>query len=109
MKVFAQAPSAEIGADDRVEMGVEDVQDCAAEQGEVVADDLTAPDAKRDCLSELWPFAFGKDLYKAMVHNLLPGLGIHHWIVLTTSAHPSVAPGGPRVGSQSPCVPRPCV
>ena len=65
MKAIIQDPSAEISVDDKVEMGVEDMQD--TEQGGVAADDLTAPDAKRDCVSDVWPFALGKDFYKATV------------------------------------------
>ena len=99
MKAISQDPSAEIAADDKVETGVEDMQD--AEQGGVATDeDLTPPDMKRDCVSDLWPFAFGKDFYKAMVQELLPGLAIHHWIVLTTSAHPSVAVAGHEMGAK---------
>ena len=96
---ISQDPSAEIAADDKVETGVEDMQD--AEQGGVATDeDLTPPDMKRDCVSDLWPFAFGKDFYEAMVQELLPGLAIHHWIVLTTSAHPSVAVAGHEMGAK---------
>ena len=98
MKAITLDPSAEILMDDKVEMGVEDMQD--AEQGGVAADDLTAPDAKRDCVSDLWPFALGKDFYKATVQELLPGLTIHHWIVMATSAHPSPAVAGHEMGAK---------
>ena len=96
-----QDPSAEIQADDKVETGVEDMQESGdAHMADADAeDDLLAPE-KRDCVSDLWPFAFGKDYYKAMVQALLPGTSIHNWIVMTTSAHPSVALAGHELGAK---------
>ena len=54
-KICRRSP--EIQADDEVEVGVEEMQD--EEPGDAhAADDLIAPD-NRDCISDLWPFAFG--------------------------------------------------
>ena len=101
LKAIKQDPSAEIAADDKVETGVEDMQECAEDApADPPADDLQVPGARRDCLSDLWPFAFGKDFYKAMCQQLLPGLAVQLWVVLTTCAHPSAAVAGHELGAK---------
>lgn len=51
------------------------------------ADDLMM--SKRDCIVDLWPFAFGMDFYKSILEGISGDTVAQHLVVLTTSAHPS--------------------
>ena len=70
-----------------------------AEDGEV---EMAAPGKKRDCIVDLWPFAYPADYYKSIVNALsddgssLP----HHMAVLTCSGHPAPALAAHSMGIQ---------
>ena len=46
---------------------------------------------KRDLIVGLWPFAFSKEYYKAIIAGFCGGERLSHIVVLSTSAHPACA------------------
>ena len=78
---------AEIAADDREG----DLGDAFMfeEEGEEAGNMEEAMNSKRDCIVDLWPFAFGMDFYKSLLEGMLGDIVAQHLVVLTTSAHPS--------------------
>ena len=81
----------EINPDDLEVMGV----DAGVEEEGGAADEPTLGGlGRRDCVVDLWPFAFGKDYYKALIEGLAPNETISHLVILTTSAHPAPALAG---------------
>ena len=78
---------AEIAADDRQD----DLGDMVMfeEEGEEAGNMEEAMNSKRDCIVDLWPFAFGMDFYKSLLEGMLGDIVAQHFVVLTTSAHPS--------------------
>jgi len=82
--------NAEMDVDHIEHMGVD------AAMGDGEDDDLEPtilppPGGKRDVIVALWPFAFSKEYYKAIVEGVCGGERISHIVVLSTSAHPAYA------------------
>ena len=95
LRPAGQVPDA--GAENTAELDQDDleyvgVDDCVEEGGEDAADDtadvLVPPPERRNCVTDLWPFAFGRDFYKELIDAVAPQESIAHLVVLTTSAHP---------------------
>ena len=89
--------NSEIDADDRE---VENVDDQMQEEtgtsteNDTALEELVPPGSRRDCIVDLWPFAFGKEYYKALLDGIAPNDSVDHLVVLSTSAHPSVLLAG---------------
>lgn len=82
-----------MAADDLEALGVDEgMADGDDEDGlEPEANLVTPPGGKRDLIIGLWPFAFSKEYYKAIVEGLCGGERLSHIVVLTTSAYPAHA------------------
>ena len=91
--------NAEIHADDREHEHVDShmQDDSSSPDKDPIADvlaQLLPPSGRRDCIVDLWPFAFGKEFYKALLDGVAPSESLDHLVVLTTSAHPSLPLAG---------------
>ena len=74
-----------------------------AEHNEVQADDvaeededdgppeevIVSPVCDRSCIRDLWPFAYGKEYYKAMIMGIIGSEAIAHFIYISATAHPA--------------------
>ena len=88
---------AEIDADDRETENVDELMQEETEadpNADALAQLVNPSFHRRDCIVDLWPFAFGKEFYKALFNGLAPNESVDHLVVLTTSAHPSSALAG---------------
>ena len=97
---LAQIPAnSEIPAEDREHENVDAhmQDDSSAPDKDPMADvlaQLLPPSGRRDCIVDLWPFAFGKEFYKALIDGVAANESLDHMVVMTTSAHPSLPLAG---------------
>jgi len=79
----------EMNQDDLEVIGVDDCVEEEVVEVSEVEEALLAPPSRRDCIVDLWPFAFGRDFYKQLFDAVAPQESISHCVVLSTSAHPA--------------------
>ena len=81
--------SVEIDPDDQEAPGIDDEIEGEEEDAEGNPVEPIPPQAR--CVQELWPFAFPKEWYKAIILGVTKGSRPSCIVLLTTSAHPSPA------------------
>jgi hypothetical protein len=80
----------EIDPDDTEHVGVDAGMGDGDDDGQEQEPTIAKP-GKRDLIVNLWPFAFSKEYYKAIVEGFCGGERLSHIVVLSTSGHPAYA------------------
>ena len=95
-------PDAELEREDLEEQlddGQEEIEGDGSEGPMETFDEVTleAPGGKRDCVVDLWPFAYSAEYYKSLLSALNEKMP-HHFVICSTSAHPGPAMAGQALG-----------
>ena len=79
-------PACEID-DEHTEFPVADVVEEDDDEGAAEETIIIPPGTDRSCIRDLWPFAYGKEYYSALITGIVGSEAIAHFVYIAATAH----------------------
>ena len=90
-------PACEID-DEHTEFPVADVVEEDDDEGAAEETIIIPPGTDRSCIRDLWPFAYGKEYYSALITGIVGSEAIAHFVYVAATAHPAALLAAQELG-----------